>query len=1102
MYNIETQNNKLFIDYKSIYDLYFDELGNEIKIYEYFSLPDLYRGFIEISNINNFIQDKKVLYEFRIEDYDGKFELLNGNILYNFTTDEKRILSPKLYELCNTIISYNKDENLNMDVPSQFDLLRKIKDSSEEVSIVLNQRLRDEQKPIIIDKIVVDFIDNGETLKIFPQLSEEGAVNLELLEKIDNHNEVLEFYTANINGENVKFVIKNKEALRKIKKNKELRGEDRLKVLSGDSELFQDDNIDLSRFGPRVTGIGYLSYRTYPDMRNNGDLNWGEEITEAPHFYVGSRKVILTPKLLPELEDKLKEMNEKNLKVVEIEILNEENESCKVILTDEQLKNEIQKIKNSIISPTEIKNKNMISDILDVYDEIPKDDKYIPINGKYVEKFDKEFFKNRIDELRNKNDGKKEKAKTLKVYENLKLAEYREDSENKSHMIKAEISSLLKENIDLFEYQKEALLKLQNLYQQSPLNGFLLCDDMGLGKTIQLLTFLGWLKEKNELSPSLVVAPKSLLNNWDNENGDGEIQKFFKRDSFKTMKISSKIKDSDIEKIKNSDIIFITYDSLRINNIMMGTIKWNVMICDEAQKIKNPQTLVTVATKAQNALFKIVCSATPIENSLIDLWNLVDYSKPGLLGSMKEFKTQYMKRIVDNNMDNLENINIELQNKISDFYIRREKEILPKSLPKKIIKIYKTRANQNELEAISQIVHTESNQLTLIQKLLTASNHVDLLSDNNALEDDVETIVNRSSKLKVLKEIMNEIKILDEKTIIFTRSIKLQHMLYRCIDSWYGIKPRIVNGKIDSLDKRTKLIDEFRRDNGFSAIILSPDVAGFGITLTEANHVIHFSRLWNPAKEDQATDRAYRIGQTKDVTVHYPILSFEEDNVYKYDDFFEYVENNMEINDGKLSPEEKLNILMARKKNMLLKFFLAVGNTDINHNEFFTFEKNEKNEKTPLSISDIQSNIIDAFEFETLISILLEREGYKTFLTSQSNDNGVDVVCFKNNELTLVQCKKVKKLKAIEVIKDLLYAKENYIKYLKMPKINLAIATNTTEIPDKILNNKDITLIDGDKINTLLKTYKVYKDEVDIKNEDRYSFERIKYELSELENNF
>jgi len=201
----------------------------------------------------------------------------------------------------------------------------------------------------------------------------------------------------------------------------------------------------------------------------------------------------------------------------------------------------------------------------------------------------------------------------------------------------------------------------------------------------------------------------------------------------------------------------------------------------------------------------------------------VDYSKPGLLGSLNEFQRNYVKQAGGKaSSAELKRINDELYDRIKTYYIRRDKDVLL------------------ELNVIDRLRKLEgNNKLVLIQKMLAASSHVDLITENDIIEMHPETLIQRSSKLQLLKVILDEICSKEEKALIFTYSIKMQQILYKVIHYWYGIEVKIINGSIEE-NKRTAIINQFKKKEGFNVIILSPEVAGFGLTITEANHVIHY----------------------------------------------------------------------------------------------------------------------------------------------------------------------------------------------------------------------------------------------------------------------
>lgn len=1097
IYEIDVdEDNSVFIQYNDIYDLYYDEFNNKIDIYKYFNLPDIFKGILEIENKNNFLVDEEVFFIFRFKGrVDESYKLQYGNILASALNNEYKVMPKNLFKLIEILKSYNKSYENRSDEASQFEMLKIIKDYAGEFDIKLNDRLRKEDTPIIIDKLKIDFNDDGETIEIYPKLDEDKEVNDKLLGEINSYKNIKGSYSTNINGRKKRYVIKHKETLENIIKNKKNTGEKRLEILSGRSSLFEDENIDISDFGPRVTGFGYLTYKSSSSNIQTNDLDWLDNNSELPYIQGTNingdyENITLKPQDRDILKAKLVELNLADQEEGEVEFNTAEGNSVKIIMSKDDIKQEINNIESRIKTPLDIKKISDLENLIKICDKY-KDEDYIPYKNIYISKEQKDIHQELIDQLEKvkskENKENNNKKKTLLIAENLDEQEYKEIVQIDQDTRNVEIPTSLKDDIKLFSYQEDCLKKLQNVYLSSKINGFLLCDDMGLGKTLQLLSFLAWLKERNELRPSLIVAPSSLLNNWDCDP-DGEIQKFFDNNYFNTDRVVGNIDSERAEELKNKDIVFITYESLRMNNVALGKIHWNAMICDEAQKIKSPRTLVTVAAKAQNANFKIICSATPIENTLEDLWTLVDFSKPGLLGSLKDFRNEYINNSSKVTEKDLEETNDNLYNKIEKFYLRREKNVLPKTLPKKIIKMYYIKPLNEEIEVLERIKDTEDFTISAIQKMLAICSHIDMVNENIPTSANIDYLISRSSKLQMLKKILADIKEKDEKVIIFTRLRKVQKIIYFAIKHWFNMEPYIVNGEEHNLDSRTKKINSFKSSQGFDVIILSPEVAGFGITITEANHVIHYTRLWNPAKEDQATDRVYRIGQTKDVTVHYPIISFGKSSVKEYSVIDDYVKENSVVGDQPLSPEEKLNILLARKKSMLLRFFLSAGNGDFSASDFRSLES-DNNTKNTIRIDNNFNNIITPYEFESLIAVLYEKMGFKTYLTSRSNDKGVDVIAYNEDRILFIQCKHTLNKVGMDAHKDLLFARDIYKEYVDLRKVNGVIVTSSNNIYN--FESDNIEVINREKLAVLLDKYKIFKDEVDVKDRKRYSFEEL-----------
>lgn len=451
----------------------------------------------------------------------------------------------------------------------------------------------------------------------------------------------------------------------------------------------------------------------------------------------------------------------------------------------------------------------------------------------------------------------------------------------------------LQEGFSLKDHQKEGVAWLQHLYK-SKASGCLMADDMGLGKTLQILYFIDWHSRKYaNHKPYLIVAPISLLENWKNEYERFFMQPRLKINMLTSKDVTRKFDKSIVDKMQKMDIILTNYESLRISQLNFCAVEFDVVALDEAQKIKSPGTLVTNAAKALKCNFKIAMTGTPVENSLLDLWCIMDFCVPGLLGNAKAFAAQYQNPLKKEDTD-IVALGNEVHDKLGVYFMRRLKKDAAKDLPDKIELKEKVLMPPVQKEAYASVVNDytsgiQPNMLVTIMHLREVSEHP-YLYDSTLLNHETDEIVDTSARLQATIKFLDEIKKKEEKVIIFVERKETQKMLQKLCLKRYGIIAKIINGDTPSIVKRNmpnkqsrqSSIDEFQAVDGFNVIIMSPVAAGMGLNVTAANHVIHYSRHWNPAKENQATDRAYRIGQTKDVFVYYPmavrsdIKSFDE----------------------------------------------------------------------------------------------------------------------------------------------------------------------------------------------------------------------------------
>ncbi len=404
------------------------------------------------------------------------------------------------------------------------------------------------------------------------------------------------------------------------------------------------------------------------------------------------------------------------------------------------------------------------------------------------------------------------------------------------------------------------------LYKNAQIGfGSLIADDMGLGKTVQVIATLLKMKEEGAFSERkvLIVVPTTLLTNWQKE-----IDRF-------APSLTSLLYHGSNRKfyLKGIDIVLTTYGVLRGKDNILEKQEWAVMVIDEAQNIKNPITAQTRAIKRVNAAVKIAMSGTPVENRLSEYWSIFDFINKGYLGGLKRFHQNYAKPI------ELERDNEKLQEfrKITaPFILRRlksDKSII-KDLPEKIetnqycnlskdqAAIYQNIVN----ETMSEIENSEGIQrrgavLKLLTNLKQVCNHpANFLKDNNYN-------IRLSGKSELLFELLKNIFDTGEKAIIFTQYKLMGDILVNMLKKEYGFNTPFLHGGL-SRKKRDKLVDSFQNNDSIKVMVLSLRAAGVGLNLTAASNVIHYDLWWNPAVESQATDRTYRIGQTKNVQVH------------------------------------------------------------------------------------------------------------------------------------------------------------------------------------------------------------------------------------------
>lgn len=479
--------------------------------------------------------------------------------------------------------------------------------------------------------------------------------------------------------------------------------------------------------------------------------------------------------------------------------------------------------------------------------------------------------------------------------------------------------------------------------------GALLADDMGLGKTYMSLVGISELYRQvaargETCKQVLIVAPLSLLENWADEvavtcpdntfrdivilqanqdlprfrikgAGNETRQRLGDEETLTEDAIRYALKTGRRFGVDRLDmdrrLVLTTYQTLRDYQFSLCRIDWSLVIFDEAQNIKNPNTLQTRAAQGLKADFKLLATGTPVENSLLDYWCLMDTAQPGLLGDWAKFRERYVQPITQAAADDQDQARLEsgrqLRTDTGLLMLRRLKEDQLEGLPEKRIFTGSTPGNSNgwlyddtlhhmmngeQLQSYDAVIDSyqqialgarKGQALGTLQQLRNVSLHP-RLNDNTLLSEpgDARTMLALSGKLQILQQLLEQIRAREEKVLIFATSKKLQALLRLWLQALYQVEVNIINGETKAVAQkagaqtRKGIITDFETRPGFGILIMSPVAAGVGLTVTGANNVIHLERHWNPAKEAQATDRVYRIGQQRDVNIYLPTLHHPE----------------------------------------------------------------------------------------------------------------------------------------------------------------------------------------------------------------------------------
>lgn len=1046
-------NGTASIEENKIVSILYDDLY-QLDEFEYsiLKLPEPYPFDIFIDITGSGLKDLNLKLKYSFQDFahgNG-----SGNILFNqeqrkggyLKNKSEYLLNSNQFKLIEELELINSKEFKNSnDVLKSISRIQELAANANAVlskilvdtEIFAPEKIKIEVEEVAKDKFrlkpIIDKIDNEKfqkSFEIFPRVKPEYSFK-------EENRKVRVIIDENINESGNSVATE----LSKLKKKDSFNSDEINEIYNSPTKFWDTDLIDLDEFGERVLELGIYKPKFYP--------------------FISPYKSQWIPGIV--IENK------------------KEGTRLISIKNDEEL-NELK----SLFNDSKANGKETLE-----FKGEKLDIAFIPPIIENAEKQLKSPKKPVTDEIKEQSKSESQ-TKVLIIKENTDEDEYSEATQPISE-VKYNFESIknLSNEIKLKDHQKNGIAWLQTL--SSPpysLPGVLLADDMGLGKTLQVLYFIEWFVQKGNSEPVLVVAPVSLLENWQNE-----YQKFFPNPNLKVITlwgadvknyIIPSNKEKTIRNLNNKSIFLTTYETLRKQQIPLGIINWGIIILDEAQKIKTPGTFVTNAAKGLKAKFKIAMTGTPVENTLMDLWCIVDFCSPGLLENAKSFSNQFQKPLKKGDTD-FGQLSENLRGKIGDTLMRRMKTDVAKDLP--TIDYLKFREEmppeqygiyQNELVNIEQLKENNDNANPVLQgifNLRSISDHPYL--KHYQLENfSSHELINSSAKLKKVISILSEINKLEEKVILFTENKSMQRVLRRIVIENFSMTPSIINGETPtSISKtnssklsRQQEIDKYQKKNGFNVIIMSPVAAGFGLNITEANHVIHYTRHWNPAKEQQATDRAYRIGQQKPVKVYYPLAVAPNDEIKTFDIV--------------------LDELLGRKSHLASSTLFPTEQIEISKEDFVNAMSVDGSEKTSVILRSVDSlDKLQPLVFESAIALLLEKkfEG-NTWLTPKSNDKGADIIHFNENRNFLIQVKQSTSKLGINSGQEINYALPEYKnKYQRnfTPQVITNSFFNQTAID--LAKQNSIELIDRKIIENWIQEFPLNIDEIDKKLNDRIS---------------
>jgi hypothetical protein len=903
--------------------------------------------------------------------------------------DEVRQLDPQTYALIEAVDSFNALPAERRAGSEAFIHFADIKGLAEEVGAELDRFLLHE-KIVIPSEIALDIVpEAGGHISFAPKID---GVETEAFRRaffaFDDPEEV--YSVDGAAGSRVRVVLNaaQQEVLRRMQKVRHVGGADKAEVLRDPSRVF-DGLGETVKYGPRVYGVGDFPFvaRPYLQRSATGIFDDPESCADRPdhgRFSAG----------------------------LKCEYLDGSVETVEFSSRD-QLRRFVENVTAAHENggaAVEFKGKS------------------IPVNDRLLKEVRNMMARLTVRPGRARSEPSAQPRQFLLIYTNDGELEYEEATGREASLGPLVVPASLRREV-VKNHQLQGLRWLEANYRQGR-HGCLLADDMGLGKTLQLLAFMAWLIEQGGLvpegnangeaapwNPILVAMPLTLL---ENETWTGDVKKFFASEGSVFQPWASlhgsKLREFrwrqgtettlggpvlDLNRLRQYRLVLTNYETVVNYQHSFAKVDWSLVVTDEAQEYKTSDTKVSHALKSLAPKFRIACTGTPVETRLLDVWNIFDFLQPGHLGSAKAFSHEYEQPLLEAGSNGPERVLTHLKERLrfgkqDALVLRREKGAvldLPQKHEQQIACELSERQREWHLDLVDQARSGGPGRhpFSLISQLMKVYQHPALLPRYEALPP--SDLVAQCPKLQAVLRCLENIQRREEKALIFTRSLDMQQVLQSVIADRFRISVDIINGATSrsgdtnhSKGARRDILSRFREAAGFGAIILSPDVAGIGLTLVEANHVIHYGRWWNPAKESQATDRAYRIGQTRDVYVYYPVARDPHGEFQTFD--------------------EKLDALITRRRRLAADFLAPVPGEDKLQHELLEDVLNDTKgtgEGRPITAEYVQT--LPWRQFEALIALLERKRGASVLLTPCAADDKADVIAARKPDLWLIQCK-------------------------------------------------------------------------------------------------